>query len=938
MKTWSIAAFLLMLLMSTVGQAQQIITVNTNGSFERSDVTVSGDTSSVEGWTFELQDAAVATFAIVDSVVKDSSRALQISVETAGANEWSIQAINEPFKVIPGNQYNFKVWAKSDVAATANFTVGNPAYNEFARQGGVSLTSEWQEVSLNFTPGAADTVGRAPLHFSFAGNEGGKIWIDSLRVTTEVDTTPPLLPIADGKIKWLGNIYSNSQITEFTEHWNQVTPENAGKWGSVEATRDQMNWSTLDAAYALAKDNGFPFRFHVLVWGNQQPTWMKELSEEEQLEEIEEWFQAVADRYPEIDYLEVVNEPLHDPPTDQDNEPGSGGYIDALGGTGDTGWDWVITAFEMARDIFPANTKLMINDYNIVNSQSNAEQYVQIIKLLQERGLIDRVGVQSHAFSNGSNLQNTSITPAFQKAILDYIYDETELYIWATEMDIDGDEGASAAAQDQYQLGKYQGIFPVYWKHPAVEGVTLWGWRPGLWRNNEQAYLVDESGDNRPAFDWLRAFVDTASIELYEPFVDLYDPIAENKPKWLGNVHSEDQLDRFLNYWNQVTPENSGKWGSIEGARDQMNWTQIDAAYNMAKNNRLKFRFHVLIWGAQQPAWMNDLGPEEQLEEIREWFEAVAERYPDIDYIEVVNEPLHQRPDGVTGEADYWEALGGEGETGFDWIITAFEMAREIFPAKTKLMINDYGIISSSRSVTSYLEIINALKERNLIDRIGVQSHAFNNGSSLASGTTPGTIKRNLDALATANLPIQVTELDIDGNPNLDEDGSDDYQLEKMKQIFPVFWEHPAVEGVTFWGWKVGMWRSEQDALLWNDRGRPRPSFDWLEDYVDTASVAITVSDEIEEDGIPTGFKLEQNYPNPFNPSTTISYQIPINTNVTIKVYDQLGREVATLVNEMMPAGIHTTQFEARNLSSGVYYYMVKAGDMVQTKAMTLIK
>lgn len=78
-----------------------------------------------------------------------------------------------------------------------------------------------------------------------------------------------------------------------------------------------MNWSTLDAAYELARTNGFPFRFHVLVWGNQQPGWIEALSSEEQLEEIEEWFSLVAERYPEIDYLEVVNEPLHDPPTDQ---------------------------------------------------------------------------------------------------------------------------------------------------------------------------------------------------------------------------------------------------------------------------------------------------------------------------------------------------------------------------------------------------------------------------------------------------------------------------------------------------------------------------------------------------------------------------------------------------------------------------------------------
>jgi GH35 family endo-1,4-beta-xylanase len=102
------------------------------------------------------------------------------------------------------------------------------------------------------------------------------------------------------------------------------------------------------------------------VWGNQQPGWIASLPETEQLEEIEEWFRAVAERYPDIDYLEVVNEPLHDPPDD----PEDGGYYEALGGEGDTGWEWVITAFQMARDLFPEGTRLMINDYGMLSGTS----------------------------------------------------------------------------------------------------------------------------------------------------------------------------------------------------------------------------------------------------------------------------------------------------------------------------------------------------------------------------------------------------------------------------------------------------------------------------------------------------------------------------------------------------------------------------------------
>jgi endo-1,4-beta-xylanase len=95
-------------------------------------------------------------------------------------------------------------------------------------------------------------------------------------------------PMANGTGKFIGNVHSGSQVVNSTAYWNQTTPENAGKWGSVESTRDVMNWTQLDAAYQFAKTNGFPFRMHVLIWGSQQPTWIESLPPAEQLEEIEE--------------------------------------------------------------------------------------------------------------------------------------------------------------------------------------------------------------------------------------------------------------------------------------------------------------------------------------------------------------------------------------------------------------------------------------------------------------------------------------------------------------------------------------------------------------------------------------------------------------------------------------------------------------------------
>jgi len=87
-----------------------------------------------------------------------------------------------------------------------------------------------------------------------------------------------------------------------------------------------------------------------------------------------------------------------------------------------------------------------------------------------------------------------------------------------------------------------------------------------------------------------------------------------------------------------------------------------------------------------------------------------------------------------------------------------------------------------------------------------------------------------------------------------------------------------------------------------------------------------------------TDFKLLQNYPNPFNPSTIIEYQIPELSFVTIKVYDVLGSEIITLVNEDKPNGNYEIEFAGNELPSGIYFYRLQAGSFVETKKMVLMK
>jgi hypothetical protein len=98
------------------------------------------------------------------------------------------------------------------------------------------------------------------------------------------------------------------------------------------------------------------------------------------------------------------------------------------------------------------------------------------------------------------------------------------------------------------------------------------------------------------------------------------------------------------------------------------------------------------------------------------------------------------------------------------------------------------------------------------------------------------------------------------------------------------------------------------------------------------------VSVKLTSNPLPTKFNLDQNYPNPFNPSTTIKFELPRASQVSLTVYDVLGRQVSVLVNEKRDAGSYEVKFNGSNLASGVYFYRLQAGSYVDTKKLLLLR
>ncbi len=109
-------------------------------------------------------------------------------------------------------------------------------------------------------------------------------------------------------------------------------------------------------------------------------------------------------------------------------------------------------------------------------------------------------------------------------------------------------------------------------------------------------------------------------------------------------------------------------------------------------------------------------------------------------------------------------------------------------------------------------------------------------------------------------------------------------------------------------------------------------------DLIDSYTVSEAVVNGIDKSSLINEYKLYQNYPNPFNPTTTIAYNLPKTSFITLKVYDMLGREVSTLISDTKPAGKYTIKFDGSGLSSGIYFCQLKANNFIESKKFVLMK
>lgn len=328
--------------------------------------------------------------------------------------------------------------------------------------------------------------------------------------------------LADGGAKFLGNITTSSQVrSDMGTYWNQLTNENGCKWGTIHSVdnsgKSKFNFNGFDSCengYKWAKAQpGRTFKFHALIWGSQKPDFLctkknPGITKEKTKQYIVEWFDAVAAKFPDLEYIDVVNEAIWDgnnyhsgyskPAQGAEgistDDPDCGGtyIIPALGGDevigGKHQYNFVKTAFEMARERWP-HAKLIYNDYNTLSWQMN--EGIEMVKTLVANGApIDFYGQQSHDCKGMSKSDFESK--------LTRIHNETGLPLLISEYDI-------GEADDQKQKNDYANQIPFMWETPWIGGITIWGYINGAtWAANTG--IMESDGRKRAAMVWLEEY------------------------------------------------------------------------------------------------------------------------------------------------------------------------------------------------------------------------------------------------------------------------------------------------------------------------------------------------------------------------------------------------------------------------------------------------
>ncbi|MDR3340560.1 MAG: endo-1,4-beta-xylanase, partial [Candidatus Symbiothrix sp.] len=830
------------------------------------------ESASLAEW--DLTQESGATIAITSEDKHVGKYATKITTGTGGSAT-SVQMKTPEITLVPGHDYRLSFWAKATTAG-GNIAISIDGGQLVLEKGAPltnlpnkTMTTGWESYFYDIVLSGDELLkivaagDKLRFNIDFGATAGKTYYIDDVLIEdmTLIEgskyTTNIPSPLAVNHAKFLGEVVGDNIPGGFETSWNQLT-SNVGAWGSVEAVQGTKDWSKPNIAYNFATTHNFPFIYNALLNGDE-PAWLGELGADEQKAAWETYIADVATTYPALQAITVVDAPLSSPSA----------IREALGGEGVSGYDWIVNAYEKARSQFPT-AKLLLNESGLLNDVSAAAKYAEIIYLLIDKGFLDGISIKVNDLSTANVAQIEAVLNT---------YGSTNLPVYISDIN------ATAENADKIKL---------LWKHPSVAGLTL--------------------SEGTVAPDWINQYFALPASQVYNQFAAHSTPLAGNHSKFFGNVTGGSIPGNYDIYWNQITPENASKWGSVEPVRGYMRWADVDVAYAHAKKMGYPFKFHTFIWGSQEPGWFTraDITADEFKAEVHEYMRLAAERYPDIDLIDVVNEPTNGHAPSTIRNA-----FGGNGSTGWDWVVWSFQTAKQYFP-KAKLLINDYNIVANSTTLaTTYAGIVNILKASNLIDGIGVQCHA-----ATVSTLTAAQINNCLNVLANTGLPVYVSELDIYSGTGTDNQNT---QSARYQTVFPALWQHNGVAGITAWGYIFGSTWLVNTGLV-NADGTERAAMTWLKSYFASSSSQVTNQFLSTDASLASLAVSEGNIS--FSP-TTYTYALEVENVVSLIEFEPVANDEKS--------GVSGPWFKALNVGANVVTFTVTAENKTsQTYEITI--
>jgi endo-1,4-beta-xylanase len=403
-------------------------------------------------------------------------------------------------------------------------------------------------------------------------------------------------------------------------------------------------------------------------------------------------------------------------------------------------------------------------------------------------------------------------------------------------------------------------------------------------------------------------------------------------------------LDREFSY---VTPENDFKqWSIYPDNTSGFNWGPSDAWVSHIESNNQILRMHGPI-GPQCSSWaQNDSRTPEELEEnMCNFMEEMCKRYngkPGFEYLDVVNETVvggnwfTDKPG--TGWENPWYKIGqdDDGNSTPLYISMAFDFAGMYAP-DIKLIFNHHEDPSSTASWNLIKETIQYLWDMGLrVDGIGWQAHV---DAGWESESRLNNLRNLIDWAHNNELEFHVTEASV-WLPSTHT--YDDYidQARTYHSILKVLLEKRSA-GVVGWNiWHIDDgygWHTEWYPSLFDDVYKAKPAYYAVQRVLEDPEADFVNTDDITTDKI----KIS-NYPNPFSETTTIAFTLTESAHVTIEIYNVISRRIDILVDEIKTAGDYEITWDGKNhsgqtMSSGVYFYRIKANNFSNTGKMTLL-